>query len=133
MADIKAWNGTSGDAPWISAWEAYLYGRAGRQVKAQHALGKLTELNRSWHLHPERFLDVAYAGITDKDKWLASLENAYRNHSHVLTDLKLDSMYDPLRAVNRASRTCCAGRIRQMIHRQVPLRAISLLAMPELK
>jgi hypothetical protein len=34
VADLEAWHGTSGDAPWISAWEAYLYGRAVERVKA---------------------------------------------------------------------------------------------------
>ena len=98
LADIEAWRRTSADAPWISAWEAYLYGRAGQPVPAQLALEKLQQLNLSWHLQPEQFLDVAYAGTTDNDKWLAWLENAYANHSNVLTDLKVDAMYDPLRS-----------------------------------
>jgi len=46
---------------------------------------------------PGQFLDVAYAGTSEKDKWLEWLQNAASNHSNVVADLKVDPMYDPLR------------------------------------
>jgi TolB-like protein/DNA-binding winged helix-turn-helix (wHTH) protein/Tfp pilus assembly protein PilF len=97
LADIELWRSTAGDAPWIWAWEAYVYGRAGEPIKAQDAMAKLQQLNRSWQLDPAQFLGVAYAAKTDNDAWLAWLDSACRKHSNVLTDLKVDPMYDPLR------------------------------------
>ncbi|HWC19071.1 MAG TPA: winged helix-turn-helix domain-containing protein [Terriglobales bacterium] len=98
LADIEAWRRASGDAPWIWAWEAYVNGRAGNRRKVDHALERLRQLNRSWQLDPLQFLDVAYAGTSDHDRWLAWLESAYRKRSNVLIDLKVNPMYDPLRS-----------------------------------
>lgn len=98
LADIELWRRTSGDAPWIWAWEAYVYGRVPDAPKAREALKRLGQLDNSWHLEPDQFLDVAYAGTADHEKWLGWLETAYRNHSNVITDLKVDPMYDPLRS-----------------------------------
>jgi TolB-like protein/DNA-binding winged helix-turn-helix (wHTH) protein/Tfp pilus assembly protein PilF len=97
LADIERWRRTAGDAPWMWAWEAYVYGRAGESLRAQHAMQKLQQLNRSWQLDPAQYFDLAYAGTKDKDKWLAWLDSASRDHSNVLIDVKVDPMYDPLR------------------------------------
>jgi TolB-like protein/DNA-binding winged helix-turn-helix (wHTH) protein/Tfp pilus assembly protein PilF len=97
MADIEAWRRTSGDAPWIWSSEAFVYGRAGDTARARYALRKLQESNRSWHMDPMPLFDIAYAGTATNDEWLTWLEKACDAHSNVLTDLKVDPMYDPLR------------------------------------
>jgi TolB-like protein/DNA-binding winged helix-turn-helix (wHTH) protein/Tfp pilus assembly protein PilF len=97
LADIEAWRATSGDAPWIWSSEAFVYGRSGDKVKSQYALRKLQESNRSWHLDPMPLLDVAYAGTATNDEWLTWLEKACEERSNVVTDLKVDPIYDPLR------------------------------------
>jgi TolB-like protein/Tfp pilus assembly protein PilF len=97
LADINNWRRTT-DGPWTWAWEAYVYGRAGENRKAQHALQQLQQVNRSWQLDPAQFLDLAYAGLNDKDKWLTWLQKACQEHSSVLTEIKVDPMYDPLRS-----------------------------------
>ena len=39
LADIEAWRGIAGDAPWIAEWEAYVYGLAGdRDSRDQEAV-----------------------------------------------------------------------------------------------
>ena len=97
LADIEDWRRNSGDAPWIWSSEAFVYGRSGDYRRAQYALRKLKQLNRSWHLDPVPLLDIAYAGTANKDEWLTWLEKACDERSNVLTDIKVDPMYDPLR------------------------------------
>jgi tetratricopeptide (TPR) repeat protein len=41
---------------------------------------------------------VAYAGLGDKEKWLASLQEAYRQHTNLPTSFKVDPLYDALRS-----------------------------------
>ena len=97
LADLNNWRRTT-DGPWTWAWEAYVYGRAGENLKARRALQQLRQVNRSWQLDPEEFLDLAYAGLDDKDKWLSWLQKACQEHSSVLADIKVDPIYDPLRS-----------------------------------
>ena len=97
LADIEAWRRTSGDAPWIWSSEAFVYGRSGDSARARHAVQRLRESNRNWHVDPMPLLDVAYAGTGNNDEWLTWLEKACDERSNVLADLKVDPMYDPLR------------------------------------
>jgi len=108
QADIDDWRRTSGDAPWIWAWQAYVFGHEDDRARAESALAKVRQLNEKWELQPDQFLELAYAGTADKDSWLNSLERAYQRHSNVLTDLKVNPVYDPLRSV---------PRFRDLLHR----------------
>jgi len=69
----------------------------GNSAKAQYALQKLQQSNRTWRLDPMPLLDIAYAGTANKEEWLTWLERACDQRSNVLTDIKVDPMYDPLR------------------------------------
>lgn len=96
LAGIEQWRRIE-DGPWTWATEAYVYGRAGQQARARHALQKLEETNRRWHLDPAPMFAMAYAGMNDKDKALAWLQRAYAAHSNDLNALKVDPVYDTLR------------------------------------
>ena len=96
LANLDRWRQVS-DGPWIWAWQAYVCGRAGDAVRAKRALQKLRKTSRTWGVDRARFFGVAYAGLNDNDKWLAWLQEAYRQHTNVPTSLKVDPLYDPLR------------------------------------
>ena len=83
-------------SPWLWAEQAYVYGRSGQREQAQRAVEKLERWNRESNIDPAP-LFVAYIGIGEKEKALASLQKAYAIHSPALTALKVDPIYDPLR------------------------------------
>ena len=93
LADLDHWD----DGPWAWAWRAYVYGRAGQQPQARRALEKLQLLYRTQHIGPDPIL-WAYIGMDDKDETFAWFEKAYSEHSNLLTGLKVNPAYDPLRA-----------------------------------
>jgi TolB-like protein/DNA-binding winged helix-turn-helix (wHTH) protein/Tfp pilus assembly protein PilF len=97
LANIEQWRRVS-NGPWTWAWEAYVSGRAGDSVRAQHALQELQRTNRSAGLDPEQFFDIAYGGLNDNDKWLACLQKAYQQRTNIPTGFKVDPRYDPLRS-----------------------------------
>jgi TolB-like protein/DNA-binding winged helix-turn-helix (wHTH) protein len=96
LADIETWR-RANDGPWIWAFKAYVYGRAGERLKAQHALLKLKQNIRASQVDPVQYLNLAYAGLNDKEKWLACLQEAGREHSNLVTAFKVDPNFDPLR------------------------------------
>jgi TolB-like protein/DNA-binding winged helix-turn-helix (wHTH) protein/Tfp pilus assembly protein PilF len=96
FADLDQWRRVN-DGPWISALQAYIYGRSGDQAKAQQALADLNAANRKWRLDPTTLLNVVYAGLGDKEKWLAFLQEACSQRNNLATGFKVDPMYDPLR------------------------------------
>ena len=85
-----------GDAPWIWAWEGYIYGRSGETSKARNCLKWMIDSNLHWKMDPN-FMVTAYLGTGDKERAIAALEQAYRERSNVMTALKVDPTFDPLR------------------------------------
>jgi hypothetical protein len=49
----------------------------------------------------EPIFSVAYAGIGDKEKWLAQLQEACKQRTNLPTAFKVDPLYDPLRSEPR--------------------------------
>ncbi len=94
---IEQWRRVT-DGPWIWATEAYIYGRAGHPAQARHALQKVEQANRSWHLDTVPMFATAYAGMSANDEALVWLQKAYSEHSNAtLNAIKVDPIYDPLR------------------------------------
>ncbi len=83
--------------PWSLAQSAYVFGRFGQQAEARRALDKLEQLNRRRQIDAALIL-IAYVGMGNKDEAFAWLEKAYSQHSNVLTTLKVDPAFDPLRS-----------------------------------
>jgi hypothetical protein len=57
-------------------------------------------MNRTQHIDPLIFT-YAYLGLNDKNQALKFLEKAYAEHSVSLTALKVDPLYDSIRAEPR--------------------------------
>ena len=98
LADIEKHrpNAEAGQV-WHWAILAYVQGRAGQRAEAQKALERLERLSRQQQVDPAVFV-AAYVGIGDKEQALAWLEKAYAQHSNSMPALKVDPLYDPLRA-----------------------------------
>jgi TolB-like protein/DNA-binding winged helix-turn-helix (wHTH) protein/Tfp pilus assembly protein PilF len=85
------------EEPWLWAWEAAVYGRSGRTAEARRALEKLEQPARSWPYRSVMLL-VAYLGSRRNEQALDLLERAYAEHSNTVMRIKVDPMYDPIRA-----------------------------------
>ncbi|HKW32463.1 MAG TPA: winged helix-turn-helix domain-containing protein [Candidatus Acidoferrum sp.] len=85
-----------GDGPWYWSLLAYIYGRAGQLERARRELEKLEKMSRQEQVGPESML-WAHLGVGDKEEALADLEKAYSEHFGMLTTLKIDPAFDPLR------------------------------------
>ena len=90
-------SGVTRDDPWFSATEAVLFGRWGRAAEAEEALRKAERF--AWK--PEQRIEallVVYTAVGRKDQAIAMLQQAVISHSNVVTALKVDPIYDPLRS-----------------------------------
>ena len=83
--------------PGVVASLAVAYAAAGERGKAQEALTELKQLSQRRYVPPFEFA-TAYLGLGDKERALAYLEKAYEERSGLLTYLKVDPSYDPLRS-----------------------------------
>src|SRR5262249_3333203 len=77
-------------------WGAYVYGRAGQQMEAQHALEQMEEVYRRRRLDPHLMVR-AYIGVGRMNEAFAWLDRCYRERNSLLTTLKVDALFDPLR------------------------------------
>ena len=86
---------------WHWAFRAYIYNHSGNVAQAQHALAKFEEL--STRLRSDAILArlYAYNGSSQQEKAMLLLEQAYNEHSPVLTNIKVDPKYDSLRKDQR--------------------------------
>jgi TolB-like protein/DNA-binding winged helix-turn-helix (wHTH) protein/Tfp pilus assembly protein PilF len=85
------------DPPWYWAFTAYIYNHSGNVAQAKHALAKFEEL--SPRLRSDALLArlIAYNGSTQHEKVMSLLEQAYKEHSPAVTNIKVDPRYDTLR------------------------------------
>ena len=89
--------GPSGDVPSNWARDAYVFGHTGQQAQAQYALEKLLQLNRHEPVNIACIVTV-YLAMGHNEQALAWLQRAYTEQPNVLTRLKVDPEYDPLRS-----------------------------------
>ncbi|HEY2361625.1 MAG TPA: tetratricopeptide repeat protein [Candidatus Angelobacter sp.] len=88
----------SDDHPqWYWAVRAYIYNHANDASQAQNALARFEEL--SSRLQSDAILArlVAYNGSAQREKVMSLLEEAYKEHSPALTNIKVEPRYDYLR------------------------------------
>ena len=78
-------------------WLAHAYGRAGRTKEARDILSRLASRPDARRLAAAN-IAIGYIGIGDNKTALSWLATAYDEHSQALTYLKIDPVYDPLRA-----------------------------------
>ncbi len=81
---------------WYWSNLAYIEGSAGHLTEAHRALQNLLRMSREQDVDPA-VLTWAYLGIGDKQRAITSLEQAYAKHSNLMTSLKVEPAFDPLR------------------------------------
>lgn len=96
LAKLEEWRRISGDGTNISARLVYIYGRMGQKDKARAELRKLEAMNVTRPQDPVA-MAMAYIGVGNNEAALSSLEKAYAQRSNLLTALKVEPVYDPLR------------------------------------
>jgi tetratricopeptide (TPR) repeat protein len=84
-------------SPWQAATEAYLYGRAGDAPRASAALEEMERGSEQKGWDPLPLRAVAYLGLGDRERLLATLEQAYTQRANFVTALAVDPAYDPVR------------------------------------
>jgi DNA-binding winged helix-turn-helix (wHTH) protein/tetratricopeptide (TPR) repeat protein len=94
--EIELWQRVE-DEPWCWAAAAQTEARAGDRREAERALHKVEEFSRRPQGDPLPLV-IAYTAVGNKEKAFESLDLAFRQHSPSLTALKVDPVYDPLRA-----------------------------------
>lgn len=97
-SDVEGW--LVDDSPWYWSEIAYFEGSVGHSKEAKHGLQRLLELSRQQPLDPI-VLVPAYIGNGNRDAAIASLREAYRQHSNGLTSIKVNPEYDLLRSDQR--------------------------------
>ncbi len=81
---------------WTWAWRAYVYGRSNRHSEAQKALEKVRTSYERGNVAADPVL-WAYLGIGDREQAFIWLGKAYATRSNLLTTLKVNPAFDPLR------------------------------------
>ncbi|MEO6723825.1 MAG: protein kinase [Blastocatellia bacterium] len=79
------------------AWLAYVLARGGQQGEALKTLRELEELAPRERISPI-YVARIYVGLSNQEKAFAWLQKAYEERSDHLLSLKIDPIYDPLRA-----------------------------------
>jgi tetratricopeptide (TPR) repeat protein len=97
LAETAKWRRVYGEGAWQWSRLAYIYGRAGQPQLARRQLEKVEKLSRHEQVDPVAML-WAHLGMSDKEEALADLEKAYSEHFGILTALKVEPAFDPLRS-----------------------------------
>jgi DNA-binding winged helix-turn-helix (wHTH) protein/Flp pilus assembly protein TadD len=97
LADAEIVHRLYGEGPWYWSARAYVYGRAGQAERARRELEKLEKVSRHDQVDPVLML-WAHLGVGDKEEALADLQKAYSGHFSIMTTLKVEPGFDPLRS-----------------------------------
>jgi tetratricopeptide (TPR) repeat protein len=83
--------------PFVAAWLGYAYAKNGERANAQPILAELSQMSSRQFVSP--FCNaIIYLGFGDNERALDGLQKAYEARSQWLTFLKVDRVFDPLRA-----------------------------------
>jgi len=87
-----------GESMWDLAWLTYIYSRGGQYQLARNALARLEERKGRKDLGVDpRPMVMAYVSAGKMTEAFAWLDRCYRERCTMLTNLKVDPLFDPLR------------------------------------
>jgi TolB-like protein/DNA-binding winged helix-turn-helix (wHTH) protein len=95
LSVASSWRHGDGTAVWEI--EAYIYGRWGKQQEAERALAHWKRESVDRLEGAPLVVIEAYAATGRKEEALALIEKSYREHSNLVTMLKVEPALDPLR------------------------------------
>jgi TolB-like protein/DNA-binding winged helix-turn-helix (wHTH) protein/Tfp pilus assembly protein PilF len=96
FADAQAWDAADRSRA-SAALLAYVYGRGGDRARAKAATMRVKALQSSKRTDVAPMLAV-YLGAGDKESALKELQRGYEMRSTVVTNMKVNPSYDPLRS-----------------------------------
>jgi len=94
--DLEGQKRSTGEDVWYWTELACVEGHMGNNVAAKKVLKKATEEWKRRGLDPGTLI-LANLGVGDSEEALRLLEEAYAQHSNVLTTIKVEPLFDPLR------------------------------------
>jgi tetratricopeptide (TPR) repeat protein len=77
-------------------YAGYSYAKIGRREKAEDAITKLRDLEKTEPVDPY-LLATLYVGLGDKDKAFVELEKSFNERGYYVPLLRVDPLMDPLR------------------------------------
>jgi TolB-like protein/DNA-binding winged helix-turn-helix (wHTH) protein/Tfp pilus assembly protein PilF len=95
LAETAPWRNADGSPVW--EMKAYVYGRCGKQQQAERALGQWKRRSPGASAIGTFVLLHAYIATGRKEEALALIEKSSREHSNLVTTLKVEPALDPLR------------------------------------
>jgi serine/threonine protein kinase/Tfp pilus assembly protein PilF len=98
----KARELSRGSSPDVVSLRGMVHAESGNRVEAEKALEELFDLSQQRHVSSIHFTSL-YMALNQKDQAFDWLEKAYRERSDELTALKIDPLWDDLRADPRFS------------------------------
>jgi hypothetical protein len=75
----------------------YTYGRAGQRIEAQQVLDELQQLSRKRYVSPMLGALTAI-GMGEHERAFGCLEQGYADRAQMMSELKAEPAFDPLRA-----------------------------------
>ena len=95
LAETDSWRHSDGSPG--SELEAYVYGRWGKRQQAERALAQWKRRSLVQPVAASLLVVEAYVATGRKEEALALIEKSYREHSNLVTTLKVEPALDPLR------------------------------------
>ena len=80
-----------------AAWLAHAHGKAGNHARARQILDGLAAASKTRYISAAN-IAIGYIGLGDFDTALTLMEKGFTERSQTLTFIKIDPVYDPLRA-----------------------------------
>jgi DNA-binding winged helix-turn-helix (wHTH) protein/TolB-like protein/Tfp pilus assembly protein PilF len=96
IAEFQRADALSGDATNVVALLGAAYAQAGKHNDTEKVVDRLNSLYKERRAN-DRDMAILYTGLGDRDRAIAALEKAYRDHSWLLLLIKTDPYFDPLR------------------------------------
>ena len=96
LAELEKAAEISAGDPYITSWLGHAYALDGQPASARRVLQAMKERGKDRYVSPF-FVACVHAGLGERDKSFAELDDAFRQHSQILTDAKLHPMLAPLR------------------------------------
>jgi Tfp pilus assembly protein PilF len=96
LDETEKWRHSDGSHVWEV--EAYVYGRSGQQAQARRAMAKWEKLNPRRQAPVTAMVLMAYAALGNREQAIVLLQRLSLQHSNIMTTLKVEPAFDPLRS-----------------------------------
>jgi TolB-like protein/DNA-binding winged helix-turn-helix (wHTH) protein/Flp pilus assembly protein TadD len=96
LDETEKWRHSDGAHVWEV--EAYVYGRSGQPAQARRAMAKWEKLNPRRQAPVTAMVLTAYVALGNREQAIVLLQRLSLQHSNIMTTLKVEPAFDPLRS-----------------------------------